>query len=59
MEDAPLSGEREKSDSSMAVGLKMLAAGEGDAFVSAGNMGAPYAGSTLIVRRIKLAEKAR
>ncbi|MGI6202904.1 MAG: phosphate acyltransferase PlsX [Eubacteriales bacterium] len=58
MEDAPLSVVREKSDSSMAVGLKMLAAGEGDAFVSAGNTGALYAGSTLIVRRIKGVKKA-
>jgi len=58
MEDAPLSVVREKSDSSMAVGLKMLAAGEGDAFVSAGNTGALYAGATLIVRRIKGVKKA-
>lgn len=58
MEDAPLAVVREKNDSSMAVGLKMLAAGEGDAFVSAGNTGALYAGSTLIVRRIKGVKKA-
>lgn len=58
MEDAPLAVVREKNDSSMAVGLKMLAAGEGDAFVSAGNTGALYAGSTLIVRRIKGVRKA-
>lgn len=53
MEDSPLCVVREKNDSSMAVGLKMLAAGEGDVFVSAGNTGALHAGSTLIVRRIK------
>lgn len=53
MEDQPLCVVREKSDSSMAVGLKMLAEGKGDAFISAGNTGALHAGSTLIVRRIK------
>lgn len=53
MEDNALSVVREKKDSSMGVGLKMLAEGDGDAFVSAGNTGALHAGSTLIVRRIK------
>lgn len=53
MEDKPLSVVREKSNSSMSVGLRMLANGECDAFVSAGNTGALIAGATLIVRRIK------
>ena len=53
MEDQPLSVVREKKDSSMGIGLKLLADGQGDAFVSAGNTGALHAGSTLIVRRIK------
>lgn len=53
MEDQPLCVVRDKSDSSMAIGLKMLAEGRGDAFISAGNTGALHAGSTLIVRRIK------
>ena len=53
MEDAPLSIIREKSESSMGVGLRMLQRGEGDAFVSAGNTGALLAGATLLVRRIK------
>ncbi len=53
MEDQPLSVVRDKSDSSMSVGLRMLADGEGDAFVSAGNTGALLAGATLLVRRIK------
>lgn len=53
MEDPALSVMKEKSDSSMAIGLHMLADGMGDAFVSAGNTGALHAGSTLIVRRIK------
>ncbi len=58
MEDAPLSVVREKKDSSMGVGLKMLAEGKGDAFISAGNTGALHAGSTLIVRRIKGIQKS-
>ena len=42
-----------KKDSSMAVGMKMLHDGLGDAFVSAGNSGAVCVGATLIVKRIK------
>ena len=53
MEDDPLSVVRSKKDSSMSVGLRMLAEGQGDAFVSAGNTGALFAGATLIVRKIK------
>lgn len=37
----------------MAVGLRMLAEGQGEAFVSAGNTGALFTGATLIVRKIK------
>ncbi len=58
MEDAPLSVVREKNNSSMSIGLKMLSEGKGDAFVSAGNTGALHAGSTLIVRRIKGVNKS-
>lgn len=53
MDDSALSVVRGKPDSSMSIGLHMLANGEGDAFVSAGNTGALLAGATLIVRRIK------
>lgn len=53
MEDDPLCVVRGKQDSSMSVGLKMLAEGEGDAFVSTGNTGALFTGATLIVRKIK------
>ncbi len=42
-----------KADSSMAVGLKALASGEADAFISAGPTGALIMGATLIVKRIK------
>lgn len=44
---------KECSDTSMAVGLKMLADGEGDAFLSAGSTGALVVGATFIVKRIK------
>lgn len=37
----------------MAVGMQMLADGEGDAFVSAGSTGALVVGATFIVKRIK------
>ena len=53
MEDSPMSMMHEKRNCSMATGLKMLANGEGDAFVSAGNTGALLVGASLIVRRIK------
>lgn len=40
-------------DSSMALGLRLLAEGRGDAFVSAGSTGALVMGSTFIVKRLK------
>jgi len=52
MEDSPLSVVRDKRDSSMSVGFKMLSNNEADAFVSAGNTGALITGATIIVRRI-------
>lgn len=52
MEDKPMCVVREKKDSSMSVGLRMVANGEADAFVSAGNTGALITGATLIVKRI-------
>ena len=53
MDDDPVCVVRAKKDSSMAVGLQMLADGAGDAFVSTGNTGALFTGATLIVRKIK------
>ena len=53
MEDHATDVVKKKKKSSMAVGLKMLADGEGDAFLSAGNSGALITGATLIVKRIK------
>ena len=48
MEDDPLSVVKAKKTSSMAEGFRRLAAGEGDAFVSAGNSGAMVTGWNLI-----------
>ncbi len=53
MEDDPTSVIRGKTDSSMAVGLRALADGAGDAFASAGNSGALVVGATMIVKRIR------
>ncbi len=58
MEDDPLCVVRSKNDSSMAVGLRLLAEGAGDAFVSTGNTGALFTGATLIVRKIKGVQRA-
>ena len=53
MEDEPTSVIREKTDSSMAVGLRALAQGRGDALASAGNSGALVVGATTIVKRVR------
>ncbi len=53
MEDPSTDIMKSKNNSSMAKGLRMLAEGEGDAFVSAGNSGALCVGATLIVKRIR------
>ena len=53
MEDDPILVVRGKNDSSMSIGLRMLKEGKGDAFVSAGNTGALFTGSSLIVRKLK------
>ena len=37
----------------MVVGLRMLAEGQGDAFISAGSTGALLTGATLLVKRVK------
>ena len=52
MEDNPICVVRDKKNSSMSVGLKALAKGDVDAFVSAGNTGALITGATIIVKRI-------
>ncbi len=53
MHDDPASVIHKRKNSSMVVGLKMLADGQGDAFVSAGSTGALLTGATLIVKRVK------
>lgn len=49
MGEKPLAAVRKKPDSSLVVGVKALAQGEADAFVSAGNTGAVLAASTMIL----------
>ena len=49
--DEPAKAVRTKKDSSMVVGLKLLAEGKGDAFVSAGSTGALHVGASLIDRK--------
>ena len=56
--DSPTEILKSLSDSSMAVGMKMLAAGEGDAFLSAGSTGALVVGASMIVKRIKGVKRA-
>lgn len=58
MTDSADSVVKEKKDSSMAVGMRMLRAGEGDAFISAGNTGAVITGATLLVKRMKGVKRA-
>ncbi len=51
--DEPVKAIKQKKNSSLAVGAKMLADGEGDVFVSCGSTGALLAAGLLIVGRIK------
>ena len=53
MHDDPATVLHKRKNSSMVLGLKMLADGKGDAFVSAGSTGALLSGGTLIVKRVK------
>jgi len=53
MHDDPGKILHSRKNSSMVVGLKMLAEGKGDAFVSAGSTGALLTGATLVVKRVK------
>ena len=56
--DDPTRAIQRKKDSSMVVGLRMLAEGQGDAFISAGSTGALLTGATLIVKRVKGVRRA-
>lgn len=53
MEDNPARAFRDKPDSSMTVGLNLLKAKEGAAFVSAGSTGALLSAATLVIKRIR------
>ena len=53
MHDDPGSVIHKRKNSSMVVGLRLLAEGQGDAFVSAGSTGALLTGATLIVKRVR------
>ena len=53
MHDDPATVIHKRKNSSMVIGLKMLAEGQGDAFISAGSTGALLSGATLIVKRVK------
>ena len=53
MHDDPDQVIRRRKNSSMVVGLRMLAEEKGDAFVSAGSTGALLTGATLIVKRVR------
>jgi len=58
MHDDPTRAIQRKKNSSMVVGLRMLAEGQGDAFISAGSTGALLTGATLIVKRVKGVRRA-
>ena len=51
--DDPATAFKMKKDSSLTVGLNLLKAGEGDAFVSAGSTGALLSGAPLLLTRIR------
>ena len=53
MHDDPAAVIHKRKNSSMVVGLKLLAEGRGDAFISAGSTGALLTGATLLVKRVK------
>ena len=53
MHDDPAKVIKQRTNSSMVVGLKMLSDGQGDAFISAGSSGALLTGATLLVKRVR------
>lgn len=58
MHDDPAAVLHKRKNSSMVVGLKMLADGQGDAFVSAGSTGALLTAATLVVKRVNGVRRA-
>ena len=57
MEEAPAQAARQKKESSIVVGLKLVKSGEADAFVSAGNTGAIMAGGIMYIGRVRGIER--
>jgi len=57
MKESPALAARQKKESSIVVGLKLLKSSEADAFVSAGNTGAVMAGSIMYVGRVRGIER--
>jgi glycerol-3-phosphate acyltransferase PlsX len=57
MDEHPAQAARQKKQSSIVVGLRMLKRGEADAFVSAGNTGAVMAGAIMHVGRVRGIER--
>ena len=53
MHDDPTNVVKTRRNSSMVVGLRLLAEGGGDAFVSAGSTGALLSAATLVVKRVR------
>ena len=51
--DDPATAFKRKKDSSITVGMNLLTAGEGDAFVSAGSTGALLSAAILLVKRVQ------
>lgn len=58
MDDSATSVTGAKKNSSLAVAMRMLAQGAGDALVCAGNTGAVLVGATMIVKRIRGVRRA-
>ncbi|HXG35623.1 MAG TPA: phosphate acyltransferase PlsX [Dehalococcoidia bacterium] len=57
MDEHPALAVRQKKDSSIVVGLKLVKQGEASAFVSAGNTGAVMAGSIMYLGRVRGIER--
>lgn len=57
-EEDPFEIRRSRADSSMAVGLSLLAQGKADAFISGGSTAALTVGASLIVKRIRGIKRA-
>lgn len=53
MDESPIEGCRSKPDSSIIVGMNMVASGDADGFVSAGNSGAVMAAAVMCLDRLK------